>query len=352
MISRSSILMALLLISAIGAKAQVKESAPQEPPFVQEDSEFDESLRIEDEIMSAEPNQPVPPPPSEKKSVDLNENVPEAGSVEDEMNQIGSDVVEEAPPIEDEPVVAAPVYTAPVVVRKNPKGGTEYIHHPQAAKGLMRIEKDGTYVYRTEEDKKFSQTGSFRVGMMDAPRITASDGVTTFKTMYTKGPVPVISFDFEWKPFDWMGNLAVQTGFGIIVAQGRGRFVDPSQTLIPKEEYTFAAVPLNLGALYRMQWKDRQAIAPFVNAGGTYFPVVEFRDDGEGPNAVGTPGGYAGAGLMFNVGSLDRETSFSLTTEYGIKNLWVVLEYRQIVTVSEDLDFTGGLANLGITTDF
>ncbi|MNL86554.1 hypothetical protein D3C87_2153060 [compost metagenome] len=55
---------------------------------------------------------------------------------------------------------------------------------------------------------------------------------------------------------------------------------------------------------------------------------------------------------MFNVGSLDRETSFSLTTEYGIKNLWVVLEYRQIVTFSEDLDFTGGLANLGITTDF
>jgi hypothetical protein len=333
------------------AKAQTPESAPQEPPFTQEDSEFDDSQRIENEIMSAEPNQKIPPPPVQKKgAVNLNESVPEAGSsVDDELNKMENSVVEEMP-IEDEPVVAAPKYFAPEVVKKSASGGVEYIHHPQAAKGLLRIEKDGTYVYRTTESKSFTSTGTMKFGLMPSPRIQASNG-TTFIEMYDKGPVPVLGFDFEWKALKFMGPLRVQAGVGLMMATGPGRFVNDNVN-IPKEEYTFVALPLSLGVLYRLQWKDHQALAPFVTAGGMYIPVVEFRDDGAEPNGVGTPGAYGSGGLLINVGALDQDTKFTLNTEYGIKNLWVLLEYRQIQTDPETLDFTGGLVNLGITVDY
>ena len=348
---RSALILSLLISSFVTAKAQTPESAPQEPPFTQEDTEFDDSLRIEDEIMSAEPGQRIPPPPEQNGTVNLNESVPEAGSsVEEELNNMENSVVEEMP-IEDEPVVAAPVYAEPQVVRKSARGGVQYIRHPQAAKGLLRIEKDGTYVYKTSESKGFSSTGSFHIGVMDSPRIEATNGVTTFKKMYTEGPVPVIGFDFEWKALKFLGPIRAQAGFGFIMATGNGRFVQDTVN-IPKEEYTFLAVPLSLGGLYRLQWKDYQAVAPFVTAGGIYYPVIEFRDDGETPNAVGTPGVYGSGGLLLNVGALDHDTKFTLNTEYGIKNLWVALEYRQIQTFSEDLDFSSGLINVGITVDY
>ena len=344
---RSALILSLLMATVVTAKAQTKESAPQEPPFTQEDSEFDDSQRIEDEIMSAEPNQAVPPPPT----VNLNENVPEAGgSVEDELNQMENTVVEEMP-IQDEPVVAAPTYRKTEVQRKNARGGVEYIHHPQAAKGLLRIEKDGTYVYRTSESKGFSSTGAFKFGMMDSPRITATNGITTFKQMYTQGPVPVLGFEYEWKALKFLGPIRLQAGVGLIMATGKGRFVQDTTT-VAKEEYTFVAAPVSLGLLYRLQWKDTQAFAPFIGGGGIYYPVVEFRDDGATPNAVGTPGAYAAGGVLLNVGSLDSETKFTLNTEYGIKNLWLCAEYRQIQTVSKDLDFSAGLINFGVTVDY
>jgi hypothetical protein len=349
---RSALIISLLMTSVIAAKAQTKESAPQEPPFTQEDSEFDDSQRIEDEILGAEPGQRIPPPPEQKGTVNLNESVPEAGSsVEDELNKMENSVVKESP-VQNKPVVAVPRYDdEPRVMRKSARGGVEFIHHPQAAKGLLRIEKDGTYVYKTSESKGFSSTGSFHVGMMDSPRITASNGVTTFKQMYTNGPVPVLGFDFEWKALKFLGPIRAQAGFGLIMATGNGRFVQDT-TNIPKEEYTFLAIPLTAGLLYRLQWKDYQAIAPFVTAGGIYYPVVEFRVDGATPNAVGTPVIYGSGGLLLNVGALDNETKFTLNTEYGIKNLWVSLEYRQIQTFSEDLDFSSGLINFGITVDY
>lgn len=344
---RSALILSLLMATVVGAKAQTQESAPQEPPFTQEESEFDDSMRIEDEIMSAEPNQPVPPPPT----VNLNETVPEAGStVDEELENMENSVAEEMQ-TEDDVVAETPTYTEPEVIRKSASGGVEYIRHPQAAKGLLRIEKDGTYVYKTSESKTFTSTGSFRVGAMESPRITATNGITTFKQMYTKGPVPVLGFDFEWKALKFLGPIRAQAGFGLIMANGKGRFIQDTTT-IPKEEYTFVALPLTLGGLYRLQWKDHQAIAPFITAGGIYYPVVEFRDDGATPSAVGTPGVYGSGGILLNVGSLDTETKFTLNTEYGIKNLWVSLEYRQIQTFSEDLDFSSGLINIGVTVDY
>ena len=183
----------------------------------------------------------------------------------------------------------APVYKKSDSSRQSAKEGVEYIHHPQAAKGLLRIEKDGTYVYRTKEDLSYSQTGTFKVGsMMDAPRIATSDGSgITFDSMYHGSPVPVLMFDYQWQPWSTFGRFGFQLGIDFLFAQGSGHFADGSEA---REQYTFVAIPVSAGIVYRLEWMSRQWLAPYVSGGGTLIPLVEFRDDDSSPNATGTYG--------------------------------------------------------------
>ncbi|MDG0817054.1 hypothetical protein [Bdellovibrio svalbardensis] len=355
----------MTLASLQTAHAQPKESAPQEPPYTQDENEFDtpaesgttdEMLSIEDEIKSAEPNPTAPvqvaEPKKEESTVNLNEKVPEAGGKNLTAEEEPS-VIPVSPVVEVKP---AKKIQYGEVVRQSPKGGVEYIHHPQAAKGLLVIEKDGTYVYKTKDSGAYNKTGTFRIGTMDAPTIVSKDGTTNFVTMYHGSPVPIFMFDFEWQPFTSFGRLGVQAGVGFLIEQGRGRFAcDNCGTLNgteSKEKYTFIAVPLNLGGIYRLEWTSHQWLAPYISGGGTYIPVAEVRDDNTAPKAVGTPGVYGAGGMMFNVSAFDRNTAFTLRNEYGISNLWLTAEYRYLKTFNEDLDFTSNIITLGIGVDY
>lgn len=354
----------MAIVSFHHAFAQ-EESAPQEPPFVQEESEFDtlpenntsdtEVLSIEDEIKSASPAEPA-----KKETVDLNKDIDKEKNIEDELKleeEPAAPVVEEAPAvIPQEPVAQTPPTPAPAApktksARHTAKPGVEYIHHPQAAKGLIAIRKDGSYVYKTEDKGDFNQSGSFRFGMMDPPKITAADG-TTYEMMYSEGQQPLFMFDYEWQPFSGYGKLGVQGGIGFLIANGNGRFADPAMsTQVPKEKYTFGAFPLNLGVVYRLEWMSRQWLAPYVSGGGTYIGVIEYRDDGK-TNFVGTPGAYGGAGMLFNITALDHDTAFNLRSEYGIANLWVSVDYRYLSTFNEDLDFSSNIIGAGVVVDY
>ncbi len=339
--------------------AQDVESAPQEPPFVQEENEFEapaedqDLLSIEDEIQSAEPEK-------KKETVNLNEqSTGETKKLEEELS-----LEEETAPVVEAPTVVSPAPVAPVVmpksassegsVARSAKGGVEYIHHPQAAQGLLAITKDGSYIYKTKETGEFNKTGSFRMGMMDPPKIVAADG-TTFDMMYSSGQQPVFMFDYEWQPFTGYGKLGVQAGFGLLVANGNGRFASTDPTINgqqAKEKYTFLAIPLSAGVVYRLEWLRRQWFAPYVAGGGTYVAVAEFRDDGKTPSGVGTPGAYGSVGMLFNVSAVDRGTAFTLSSEYGIANLWVSVDYRYLQTFNEDLDFSSSIIGAGIVVDY
>jgi len=367
----------LILVSfAAGAQEFIAETAPQEPPYVEE-SEFDvsgdevvadEFSTLEDEFRDADVSEEQVP-----ETVNLNEesangeefvieedliqgeqpeeSIVEIPSPEIDMNaefEAEADAEIEA----QSDVIVSEERPIPNVeiVQKSKQGGVEYIRHPQAAKGLLVIEKDGTYIYRTKEDLSFDQTGIFRFGMMDAPKITSADGQTSFSDMYSPS-VPMIGFDYEWQPLNGFGRWGIQAGFGIITASGPGRFVsDPSKEA--KEQYTFIAIPLSLGGVYRMEVMNRQWFAPYIAAGVNYFPVIETRDDDKSPGMVGTPGVYGSGGMMINLTALDRDTAFNLRSEYGIANLWVTLDYRYIKTFSEEVDFTSSLIGGGIAVDY
>lgn len=374
-----SLVVSLAVVSwKASAQNFIAETAPQEPPYVEE-SEFDvpaeesatgDFSELEDEFRDADVSEESAP-----ETVDLNEEIVEENSgesfAEDEKKTdelFEEEAVVEVPSVEtdinaefeaeseaeseeqSEVIVSEDPIPNVEIVQKSKQGGVEYIRHPQAAKGLLVIEQDGTYIYRTKEDLSFDQTGIFRFGMMDAPHITSADGQTTFSDMYSPS-VPMVGFDYEWQPLNGFGRWGIQAGIGIITASGPGRFAsDPSKEA--KEQYTFIAIPLSLGGVYRMELMSRQWLAPYISAGVNYFPVIETRDDDKTPGVVGTPGVYGAGGMMINLTALDRDTAFNLRSEYGIANLWVTLDYRYIKTFSEEVDFTSGLIGGGIAVDY
>lgn len=354
---RFSLAAMMLLAFAQTVRARTVESAPQEPPYTQEESEFD---KLATPIESAKPATPTSPTDdvfsieNELKSAQENISTVTGPKKEESTRPVeeGSAVIPVAPIVEVQP---AKEMKSDEVVHQSPKGRVEYIHHPQAAKGLLMIEKDGTYIYKTKGENKFSHTGTFRAGMMDAPTIISKGGTTNFTTMYHGSPLPVFIFDYEWQPFTSFGRLGIQAGLGFLIANGNGRIsCDGCSTdgKEAKEKYTFLAVPLNLGGVYRLEWTNHQWLAPYVSAGGAYVPVVELRDDNASPKSVGTPGAYGATGLMFNISAMDRSTAFILRTEYGIANLWLSAEYRYLKTFNNDLNFSSNILTLGIGADY
>lgn len=313
--------------------AQGEDKAPQEPPYTQEESEFGSANR---------------------PTVDLESEVKDSQAVGGGAEEMSTETskIESANeiPIEAKVQTESPVY--------NSKKGIKYIEHPLAAKGLIRIEKDGSYIYKTDVDQagRNNKTGVFRIGSMDAPKILAKDGLTTFETMYQGSPVPYFMFDYEWQPFTSFGRLGIQVGIGFLISHGNGRFAcDAGCTIngqVAKESYTFLAVPLTAGGLYRLDFTTHQWVAPYLAGGGAYIPVFEIRDDNSSPHGIGVPGAYGAGGVMFNVTALDKDTAFVLKKEYGISNLWVTGEYRVLKSFNADLDFSSNIISAGISVDY
>lgn len=327
---------AVTLISAHSLAAP-QEAPPREPPYT-DDNEFD-SVLSEDPSASnsavpVSPAAPTPAPGGKQSALDNWEQQP---AQKQQQQKAPEKKVSHG---------YAPAYTDQVDT--TPQKGVKLIHHPDAKKGLIRIEQDGTYIYKVKTTPK-DKSGVVRFGLMDPPNIDSADGYTNFKSMYGDSSVPVLMFDYEWQPFSGFGKLGVQGGGGLGMAHGNGHFLkDGTQA---QEKYTFVILPLNIGVIYRLEYFKRQWIAPYISGGVSYIALAEMRDDGKNTFS-GTPAGYGAGGLMFNITALDRSMAFNLDSEYGVGNLWLVAEYRLQKSFDDKLDFNGGLLSLGISADF
>ncbi len=241
---------------------------------------------------------------------------------------------------------------------------TKVIQHPEAQEGLVRITKDGTYVYDLHRQMK-SESSRITFGHALEPEVsidieqrnpTTGAGTGVFQTfnfgdLYEETSSFILGYDYE--KFIWVGRqgkLGYQLGGAFMYAQGHGRL---QSTLEPsREKYTFLTLPLMAGAVYRMEWKDKQLFAPFVAGGGTYTALLEKREDKSTPQYTGAPGFYAAGGVLTNVGYLDEESSYALESEYGISNLWVSLEYKLIEVDASSFTFSDRYVNLGVAFDF
>lgn len=233
---------------------------------------------------------------------------------------------------------------------------TKEIQHEGAKEGLVRITKDGTYVYNTERPLK-KESSKITFGMADQPSIeltvetqSAGTQVYQFEDLYDQSSGMIIGYDYE--NFLWadQGKLGYQLGTSLMFASGNGVLV--SSGARSAESYTFITMPVNAGAVYRMEYKDKQWAAPYVSGGATLLTLLEKRDDVAKPNFAAGFGFYGSGGILLNASVLDAESGFQLESEYGISNLWVAIEFRVTEVNSEAFSFSNKYVNAGLSFDF
>lgn len=239
---------------------------------------------------------------------------------------------------------------------------TTVIQHPDAVNGLIKITKDGTYIYDVKRDLK-NQSGRISFGEAMNPEITIDIEQTntsgqpsgTFKTFgfddfYEGASKFIISYDYEYFPWINKGKLGIQGGVSLMYAQGHGR--QKATLQLSEEKYTFFTLPLTLGAVYRFEYKDKQMFAPYVAGGGTYTVLVEKREDKSNLHYTAAPGFYGAGGMLINLSLLDEESGFALDSEYGITNLWISVEFRAVEVDSDSFKYSAKYLNAGLSFDF
>lgn len=237
--------------------------------------------------------------------------------------------------------------------------GAREVPHPFAEKGLIKVTKDRTYVYRVDETKQ-SRAASFRIGVFNPVNLENPDAVgqegSTFEENYDQTTNPAIMFDYEWQLWRMpVGKIGVRVGSGIYIAQGNGHFVSETNRAAgrtPREIFTFWAMPNSLGAVYRLQFWDKQLLIPYAEGGGIAFAFGEFRDDDKAPKWGGAFASYYAAGVAFNLTYFDALSRIQLDREYGINRVYLTAEYRGIVGLSENYDFSSDLINGGFLMEF
>jgi hypothetical protein len=235
--------------------------------------------------------------------------------------------------------------------------GLKKTRHAGSVDGLTRIDKDGVYIYDTKNELK-NQSSHIRIGSADHPEITVqvedvkgkiSD--ISFDDIYSGASKLTVGYDYEYYFTQSGGKLGAQLGFSAQYAQGQGRLViDPSKSSV--EKFSFITLPLYAGAAYRFEYKDKQLFAPYIAGGGVYMILAEKREDKSKVNAIGAPGFYGSAGILFNITAMDREMANDFDSEYGISNLWINLEFKTVNVSSDVFDYQSNYIQSGLSFDF
>lgn len=254
------------------------------------------------------------------------------------------------------------ILTPALKAQIEPKTAT--IHHSEADNGLVRITSDGTYIYDIKREMRH-QSSRITFGHALQPEVSidierrdpnTGNGTGQFQTfnfgdLYKETSSFIIGYDYEW--FPWItkgGKLGLQAGTALMYASGHGKLLSTLDT--SREEFTFFTVPITAGAVYRLEWKDRQWVAPYVAGGGTYTALFEKREDKSTPQATGAPGFYAAGGILVNLGMIDEDSGYALDSEYGVSNLWLTVEFKVIEVNAETFTFSNQYLNAGVAFDF
>ncbi len=301
-------------------------------------------------------------------SVSINQNVlAQVKDTEEEFFEDGSD--EPLPQISEEDSVepleetSAELDSEPVPqIRRKPEPfdprkarGTQRIKHPLAEKGLIRITKDKTYIYKTKSTPQ-DRAMSVRFGMYEPINLENTDNQTSFEENYPESNSPIVLIDYEWQLWkSRLGKIGLKAGSGLFFANGNGRFkndFDENRNRDPQEVFTFIAFPNTAGAVYRAQFWDKQILIPYADGGVMGWTFAELRDDGGNPKFGFSPAGYAAGGIQINLTSFDAISAFNLDAEYGINAVHVALEYRNMVSFGGKFDFSSDLINGGFLMEF
>lgn len=246
---------------------------------------------------------------------------------------------------------AAPAPSSGFVKPPGPKaGGVRVVPHPNAPKGLLRINRDNTYQYKTPRITK-SQAVSVKIGPGTPPKIQGPEGTDlTYESMYGSGTYTAMNIDYEWQAFKNFGSLGFQAGSGFAIMQGKGKLKLTGGDAM--EKFTMFALPASAFVIYRLEFSRKQWFVPYVLGGGTIFGLIERRDDGKRTSFAMAPTAGGAIGAHFALSGIDDRSGFILAEDYGIADLWFTLEGRFLQGLRSDVDFTTAQITGGVTMDF
>jgi len=159
--------------------------------------------------------------------------------------------------------------------------------------------------------------------------------------------------EYEWTPFRKFGALGLQFGGGFATGHGNGTLDLEKYDYPPAEEkYDIYIVPVSAFAVYRFEYARHQWLVPYVNAGGTYYGMVEKRDDNSPAKFAGSPAVGGGGGLHLSITKIDPTAAFTLGREYGVADMWFTLEARVMQGLNSAIDYSNVMVTAGVTVDF
>lgn len=236
---------------------------------------------------------------------------------------------------------------------------SRFIEHPNAEKGLIKIDKNKVYQYKVKTSEQKS-SAALRFGMYEPTELAnPEDASLTFDELYDQTDYPFIAYDQDWIFFKKFGELAWKIGGALYVAQGNGRFAASpggfNQGQTPREKFTLIVVPITVGVSYKLKYFNNQWLIPYVEGGLDAFNFAEVRDDNKNPS-IGAklglaPAAHASAGLSLPLGR-DASSFLDLDREYGINAVYLTAEFRHYFALSSKFDFSGDAITGGITADY
>lgn len=229
---------------------------------------------------------------------------------------------------------------------------THKFSNRRGAEKPSTISSDGEFTYPVEESP-FTGAAGIRFGMLAPPSIVNSSNGLNFKQIYGEADIPGLMVEYEYPLTRAIGRIGLKFETGAYYAQAYGRFLRPARAdEIPEERFTFLMVPIQALIHYRFQYADKQLVVPFVEGGGGYNGIAELRDDNKKPRFGGAPVLIASGGVNILLDWMDQHAIRQLDAEYGINHVWLTVQYRQIVGLKKDVDFSTHLISGGFTFDF
>ncbi|MEK6554064.1 MAG: hypothetical protein AABZ31_02395, partial [Bdellovibrionota bacterium] len=259
-------------------------------------------------------------------------------------------------PIESdkEPVPIIKKNTQAIDRRARPE--SRYIEHPNAKKGLIKIDKEKVYHYRVKpSDQKGA--GSFKVAVYEPTNLENPEdpSLLNYDSIYDDNASPLLLYEHEWQIWQKFGKFGLTATGGFFFAEGHGQFANPAATDRPKEQFMLFVFPVHVGGILRLQFTDGQRFVPYGGGGIGGMAFAERRDDDLNPSIGArlgfSPNATAYGGIALQLGS-GSQSFLDLDREYGINKMWLTAEYRTYIHIGGDYDFSGDAINGGFTAEF
>ena len=186
---------------------------------------------------------------------------------------------------------------------------------------------------------------SFQSGFYHLKDLKNEEG-ELFTSFYENHPIVFLT-DFEIPLKKGQIQLGLKFGTGLTYSLGKGKF--KSDNSEAKENFYFFVMPNRVSLIARMKL-PKSLLLPFGEAGGGYSVLLEKRTDGLDSSIFGKQAGavtfHWATGMALDLAH-DRRTQQEIDEDYGLKLVYLYVEYRNIVSLRKEFDVSSKLLTVG-----